>query len=600
MLRNITGAIAALSVAVVSLPNQADACGGFFCGFEPVDQTAERIIFRVHPNQSVTMAVQIQYQGAAEDFAWVLPLPEVPDPDSLATFPLAAMVGLDARTGPQFIQPADCYGNFYAEADASGQPVPSAGGNDDGGRGVVVHIQQQVGNYEAAVVESNDAKALHTWLVTNGYRVGTSMQKIVELYINEGMKFLALKLVSGAGVEDIQPFMLTLPGETPNIPLRLTSIAAEPEMSLAIFVLGDMRYGGANWPNLDIDPKSIIWSYGTDAWWGALQTNYTKRVAEAVDAAGGQGWVTQLAGSTQGYLDLLRRQKTSIEENLPNITDEESRKQQEDTLANIDALLGLMDGASYLTRLYTRVSAEEMSSDPTFKRVPGGDVSNVIQLERYVDGRDLCPWVDEEEWPTELPETTTPCDFATCGAGGICRDVVSEDGTGLVAGCGCVPGATARATVDADGNDGVVCQDQRMSFLNPGDRDENNANPLPDPCVGFSCGAGGRCVAVNLTPTCVCDQGLVAVGGFADGVRNTSCETPTTPVPSRFYNGRLPAIKVEAGRKVEVPEPDPYVDARLSGGGCAVGRASIGRTALPASIVLLAAVLGLTRRRRHG
>ncbi len=596
MKTKITGAAVALSVALLSIPSAANACGGFFCGFQPVDQTAERIIFRVHPNKTVSMAVQIQYQGAAEDFAWVLPLPEVPDPNSLATFPLAAMVGLDARTGPQFLQPQDCFGDLlYAEAASDGggdgnQP-PSAGGD------VIVHIQQQVGNYEAAVVESNDAKALHTWLVSNGYRVGTSMQKIVELYINEGMKFLALKLVAGAGVEDIQPFKLTLPGEVPSIPLRLTAIAAEPEMSLAIFVLGDMRYGGANWQNLSIDPKQIVWSYqDAQSFWGPLQTNYTKLVAEAVDAAGGQGWVTQMAGSTEQYLELLRRQKENIEQSLAQSGDEgEWRMQQEATLENIDALLGMMDGATYLTRLYTRVSAEEMASDPTFKRVAGGDVANTIQLERYVNGRDMCPWVDEEQWPETLPETTTPCDFATCGAGGICRDVQTDNG--LVAGCGCVPGATARATVDADGNDGVVCQDQRMSFLNPGDRDDDGANPLPDPCVDFSCGSSGRCVAVNLTPTCVCDQGMVATGGFVDSTRVTECQEPIVAVPSRFYNSRLPAIEIEAGREVTVPEPDPYVDASLAGGGCSVDQDG---APFGLAVLGLGLALALVTRRRSG
>ena len=79
----------------------AKACGGFFCGRQPVDQTAERIVFKVN-DDSTTMVVQITYAGEAADFAWVLPLGTLPDVDSLAVFPQRALTALDANTGPIF------------------------------------------------------------------------------------------------------------------------------------------------------------------------------------------------------------------------------------------------------------------------------------------------------------------------------------------------------------------------------------------------------------------------------------------------------------------------------------------------------------------
>src|SRR6187551_1490867 len=103
---------AATALALVSQAPRAQACGGFFCGRAPVDQTAERILFEVG-DESVTMTTQISYNGAAEDFAWVLPLFEVPDPDSLAVFPQRALTGLDAATGPIFYPPCG-----YPEAAA--------------------------------------------------------------------------------------------------------------------------------------------------------------------------------------------------------------------------------------------------------------------------------------------------------------------------------------------------------------------------------------------------------------------------------------------------------------------------------------------------
>ena len=57
---------------------QAHACGGFFCGNFPMNQVAENILF-VQGEGTVTTHVQLQYSGEASDFAWILPMPSVPE-----------------------------------------------------------------------------------------------------------------------------------------------------------------------------------------------------------------------------------------------------------------------------------------------------------------------------------------------------------------------------------------------------------------------------------------------------------------------------------------------------------------------------------------
>ena len=87
-----------LSLLLTFLPT-ALACGGFFCELAlPVVQTGEAIVFGVEGNK-VTMHVQILYQGPAEGFSWVLPVPFKPN----------VAVGLDriftamfTQTLPQF------------------------------------------------------------------------------------------------------------------------------------------------------------------------------------------------------------------------------------------------------------------------------------------------------------------------------------------------------------------------------------------------------------------------------------------------------------------------------------------------------------------
>jgi MYXO-CTERM domain-containing protein len=132
-----------------------------------------------------------------------------------------------------------------------------------------------------------------------------------------------------------------------------------------------------------------------------------------------------------------------------------------------------------------------------------------------------------------------------------------------------------------------------MSFLNPGDIALPGGTPLPDTCVGFDCGAG-VCVTVNMTPTCVCERGRVAVGWIDDtGNRRTECRTPTREVPASFYNVRLPDLPVElpGGRVVDVPDPE----VMPSGGACGVGGAGASGGIIAFALFALVAI---SRRRR--
>jgi hypothetical protein len=407
--------------------------------------------------------------------------------------------------------------------------------------GVTVHYRAEVGPYEVAAIESEDPNALFMWLKDNAFNVSDVMKPYIEAYTNEGMKFLAAKLQKDQETSDIQPLRFDLPGHAPSIPLRMTSLAAEPEMSLLVFVFGAERWNGANWPDVEIADDRIVWRAST---W-PLQTNWSALVARGVDEAGGQGWVTELAGSTDPLVQLL---------------DASFFATPEDEAAGA-ALRELLTGSSYISRLYSRLSAEEMTSDPIFHRDASGDVSRQRMLSRYVDDVDMCP---------DMPMSPDPCLFTSCGAGGICRPVMLDGMEAPVAGCGCVDGATARTTFDpvsvslqADGTTApaaaVVCQDARMSFVNPGDVAASGAS-MPDPCQTFDCGANGQCLSVNMTPTCVCDRGFVALGSFAaDGTRSTRCEQPMVVIPDEFYAQRLPDLPVELPGGRLMPDVDPML-----------------------------------------
>src|SRR5260221_13863772 len=81
------GILAATTIGLVA--HDAEACGGMFCNASirvvdgvsrqiVVDQSGENIIF-VMDQGKVEAHIQIQYQGDAAHFSWVLPVQALPD-----------------------------------------------------------------------------------------------------------------------------------------------------------------------------------------------------------------------------------------------------------------------------------------------------------------------------------------------------------------------------------------------------------------------------------------------------------------------------------------------------------------------------------------
>ncbi|HEX8706169.1 MAG TPA: DUF2330 domain-containing protein [Myxococcaceae bacterium] len=277
---------ALLAAGVLATP-RAEACGGFFCSRTPIDQAGERIVFGVRENV-VEAHIQIQYQGAAEKFSWVVPMPAKPTLD--VGSPLIFSY-LDSRTQPRFTLQwqNSCEGGRggggdpMADGDAGGPPSPAPGSG-----GVVVVSQQEVGPYEAAILMAEEATALRTWLVDNGYDLTLQGGQALEPYVGKGNYFVALKLQQNKQVGDLRPIVLRFPGNRPCIPIKLTAIAARPDMPITAYVLSNKRAIPINYRHVLINPTRINWLSGG--------SNYSQVANAAVDEAGGHAFLTEFAG----------------------------------------------------------------------------------------------------------------------------------------------------------------------------------------------------------------------------------------------------------------------------------------------------------------
>ena len=401
------------------------ACGGFFCNSNnPVNQSAERILFAQHTDEGkLEMHIQIQYAGPPTDFGWILPT----SPDVETTLSSESLFSaLDRLFGPVFILNYNYDGNCPR---SDFQELPSENGVDGaGGGGVQVLSREAVGPYDRAILAAESVEELRTWLDENQFQIPESFDDKLQPYVEAGAAFVVIKLLPGQDSGDIVPLRLTFSGTRPNIPILPTGVAATPDMGVIVHMLADHRSIPVNYRHVVINEAAIDWSN--------QGINYADVVSQAADEAGGQAFTTDFAGEHEGRVsDVLTPYTDNTLSNLAmartvgeliNAIDDRTNPDfQRVAAAHVEIPEGVtpaeffrcancyddgsslpVDGAAvadqlrqevnpayeaigelfgrlpYLTRLYTTMSAEEMTNDPMFSTNPDmDDVSNIHTAE---------------------------------------------------------------------------------------------------------------------------------------------------------------------------------------------------------------------------
>ncbi len=359
------------AVASTLLSTDALACGGFFCGGGPpvveepvpeepppdrvpaalVEQTSERIVF-VQSGERVRAIIQIQYDGDPVDFAWIIP---VPSPPTIGTTDPAIFSVLDEFTKPEWIYPgADADTDVDADADASGSDAASSSAgcacalagcswehysDPDGRSSFQFESIEGIGAYAVAVVTADRTSDLTDWIERNVYTVPPEALPIIDHYVEQGFFFVAVRMQASADVKTIEPLVLEFEADEPCVPLRLTSIAAQPDMEVLLWVVGDSQ-------------ATPMGAYSrVSAPMAGGEGGYVSRLSDAIDEAGGSAFAVEYAAPTR-ELPFLGGWSAEAEE--------------------------IVRSGAYLTRLRTRMDPEEMSVDPLFGFDPDlADVSNV-------------------------------------------------------------------------------------------------------------------------------------------------------------------------------------------------------------------------------
>lgn len=433
--------LAAIVLLILSLVGgplglAASACGGFFCATAPIDQSGEKILFLVE-GQKLTAYVQIQYQGSAEDFSWVVPVPALP---TLSVGSDEIFARLERATQVQYqLQFTNPEGTCKTPGGGFAVPTMANGATEDRAAGVTVVSQQVVGPYDSAILKADTVAELQEWLTTNNYTIPPRFDEVTKTYVKKDNYFIALRLRRDRDTGDLAPIVFSYNSSEPCVPLILTSIAARPNMPITVYVLGPGRAIPLNYRHVQVNEAMIDWLNGG--------RNYNDLVTRAVDEGGGRAFVTDIAvksstlqptlastynlsgmeGATNAWSAVLHLQNQNfptgpqlqavLKRHIPmpdSLQGQVSETQFYSTLWSYQSQLSqqamtpeqalafkqeldtvfvkplvtaheAFGRVPYLTRFYTTMSADEMTVDPILDYNTGlPDVSNIRTAEATI------------------------------------------------------------------------------------------------------------------------------------------------------------------------------------------------------------------------
>ena len=358
--------------------------------------------------------VRILYTGEAEGFAWVLPVPATPE---LSIGSDTTFIELEFTTRPQFI--LERTGEACPVETTNTTTASTSTDASVGAGGVTIEETLNVGPFDAQIISSDDSVALATWLEDNNFSLSERGSELLQPYIDAQMKFVVLKLQSNKTSGDIKPIILNYQSDKPQIPMRLTAVAAEDDIGILVWVLGQSRAVPDNFLHVVPNYTKLNWYTGPSN----AYASYQDLITVAMNEAGGQGFATDMAAPTKNLSDTLTTADSfinlfaalanstdaefiqgvwdlrfnstifnSIVDALPlpngqdssvytdvnalatQFTPEQLRDARVDVRLTIEDQLitplqnsiDILDDDLYLTRLYTTLSADEMLTDPSF------------------------------------------------------------------------------------------------------------------------------------------------------------------------------------------------------------------------------------------
>jgi len=286
--------------ALALLPSTAHAfCGTYVgqAGASLYNNASQIVVVRQENRTTLTMAND--FEGGFDNFALVIPVPEVLSAEDVALVEPGLIARLDGYSGPRLVSyTCDDFLWDYDYPDAS----DGGGGGSEGSTSdlnVNVEAEFSVGAYDFQVLSANgSAEGLVAWLLGHNYEISGEASGLLQEYIDAQQYFLAAKISLEAvpeGATFLPPFRFGYDSSVFSLPIRLGTVNSPGEQDLIIYAISDNgRVGVSNYEEATLEDECMHDIPDAEAF-GSF---YKAQFAQAVATTGAPKWLLEYGWSS--------------------------------------------------------------------------------------------------------------------------------------------------------------------------------------------------------------------------------------------------------------------------------------------------------------
>jgi hypothetical protein len=236
------------AVATILVTTSAQAFCGFYVARADTslfNRASQVVLVRDDDRTVITMAND--FEGNAEDFAVVIPVPTTIEREQINVGDRAVIEHLDAYTSPRLVEyhdsdPCAIYERMEMSSNDASLPAASKELKRSArSRGVTIEAQYTVGEYDILILSATQSDGLVQWLIENDYRIPPGAERVVDSYLKQDMRFFVAKVnleeQSKLGYQYLRPLQVAYESNKFMLPIRLGTLNAKGKQELYIYAL---------------------------------------------------------------------------------------------------------------------------------------------------------------------------------------------------------------------------------------------------------------------------------------------------------------------------------------------------------------------------
>jgi hypothetical protein len=286
MLRTLFLTLLALAVA----PNAEAFCGFYVAKADASLYNQASQVVMARKDGKTVLSLMNDYQGELQDFALVVPVPQVLQEGQIHIGDAALFQRIDNFSAPRLVEYRDDDPCRPMVMEDMARPATAMEKNArqpeaDRSLGVTVEAEYTVGEYDIVILSAKESDGLEIWLQSNGYKIPAGASQSLRPYIMQGMKFFVAKVnlaeQSKTGLKFLRPLQFAFESEKFMLPIRLGMINAKGPQDLLVYILTEKgRVEASNYQTLKLPSNMDIPEYVKDDFAGFYKALFDRQTRQ--------------------------------------------------------------------------------------------------------------------------------------------------------------------------------------------------------------------------------------------------------------------------------------------------------------------------------